>query len=365
MRRKEMKLKRFGFVIAALLVMLLVAGCGSTPAPGTETTTAREAEKADVPWDDESSGYLTVQNDVPEDLILFAGSINNRNLLGGVRQLEERRVDFFDDVDSSSGTFLLRAVKESVYRAKGSALGSEDIVFAGLVTFDKDNPRQINVNIQKVVGGDARIIMENDTNMALQIRIDNPNGPVLTTLAPFERSKIVYMDPNTMGYTFFPVYQYYDRASMGIRSVMATSLADGQSMMPEVPNASRPIPRIIWDGKPEGLFSPFATLLVNNETTGGIFLTTGVNPMTNQNGTQMINPGIETYELNLQKMDRFTISNLKVDPRQGAANIMDIPSFEYQAGYTYMVNVNRGVQPQIIEVGKDDSSSLSIDLLNE
>jgi hypothetical protein len=360
-----MKLKRFCFVIAALMVVLLFAGCGSTPAPGTEETTAKEASDVEVQWDDDASGYLTVQNDVPEDLILFAGSINNRNMLGGVRQLETRRIDFFDDVDDQSGTFLLRAVKESVYRSKGSSLSSEDIIFAGLVTFDKDNPRQINLNIQKVVGGEARIVMENDTNMALQIRLDRPDGPILTTLAPFERSKEVYMDQNSMGYTFFPVYQYYDKASMGIRSVMATSLADGQSMMPEVPNATRPIPRIIWDGKPEGLFSPFATLLINNEMTGGIFLTTGLNPMTNQNGTQMINPGIETYELNLQKQPSLTIGNLKIDPRQGAANIMDIPEFEYQAGHTYSIRVQRGVPPQINVVGQDDSSSLILVLINE
>jgi hypothetical protein len=49
--------------------------------------------------------------------------------------------------------------------------------------------------------------------MALQIRVDRPDGPTLKTLAPLERNKRVYMDFNPDGYFFFPVYQYYDRSS--------------------------------------------------------------------------------------------------------------------------------------------------------
>jgi hypothetical protein len=148
-------------------------------------------------------------------------------------------------------------------------------------------------------------------------------------------------------------------------SLTAKSLADGQSMMPELPRSSRPIPRIIWDGKPEGLFSPFATLLVDNSTNGGIILTTGRNPMTNQNGTQMINPGVETYELNLQKQSEYTISNLKVDVRTGVENFMDIPEFKFLAEHTYRVKIERGVQPRIELVGKSDTSSMELNLTNE
>jgi hypothetical protein len=71
------------------------------------------------------------------------------------------------------------------------------------------------------------------------------------------------MDFNPDGYVFFPVYEYYDRSSMGIRSIMAKDLADGIPMMPII-------------------------------------------------------PGSETYELNLQKQERLKIGGLRIDLSLGS-----------------------------------------------
>ena len=361
------KLKQTGMALAAILAALLalMGGCNGLPKPGTPDSSPKEAAKADVKWDNDSAGYLTVNNDVNEDLILFAGSINNRNILGGVRKLESRRIDFFDKVSENSGTFLLRAVKESVYRGKGSGLSSDDIVFAGLVVFDKNEPRPVQMNIQKYLGGDAVIIIQNDTTMALQIRVDRPDGPTLTTLAPLERNKKVYMDFNPDGYFFFPVYQYYDRAGMGVRSIQAKSLADGIPMMPDIPRPGRDTPVVNFDSTPASLFSPFATLIVTNETSRGVYLLQGSSRKTNQNGTTMINPGSETYELNLQKQNRLTIGGMKIDAGLGQANVMDIPDYEYRAEYNYQIRIRQGAKPVITELSKSDTSDLLILLLNE
>jgi hypothetical protein len=353
-----------GLVPAAVLSLALFA-CGSTPEPGSQASSPKEAARADVKWDNDSAGYLTVNNDVNEALILFAGSINNRNILGGVRELDSRRVDFFDKVNESSGTFLLRAVKETVYRSKGSGLGSDDIIFAGLVAFDKNEPRAITVNIQKFLGGDAVIVIQNDTNMALQIRVDRPDGPTLTTLAPLERNKKVYMDFNPDGYFFFPVYQYYDRTSMGIRSVQAQSLADGIQMMPEIPRPSRDIPVVNFESRPAGLFSPFANLIVTNETNRGLYLLQGSSRKVNQNGTTMINPGSETYELNLQKQSHLVIGGLRIDAGLGQSENINIPEYDYEAGYNYQIRVRQGAQPTITRLDKSDTSELALVLLNE
>ncbi|MDR1837493.1 MAG: hypothetical protein LBQ89_07535 [Treponema sp.] len=359
-----MNVKKFIALSVAAIVMLAV-GCGSGPRPGTENTSARNAARVDVKWDDDATGYLTVQNDINEDLILFAGSINNRNILGGVRKLASRRVDFSGKFSEASGTFLLRAVKESEYRRKGSGLESDDIIFAGLVVFDKGDPRPINVNIQRYLGGNAVVTIQNDTNMALQIRVDRPDGPTLTTLAPFERNKKVYMDFNPRGYVFFPVYQYYDRTTQGIRSIMAQSLYDGIPALPELPGSNRDA-TIDFDSTPAGLFSPFATLIITNETRRGAILRQGSSVLTNQRGTQMFNPGSETYELDLQKQASLTIGGLSVDLNLGAANFIRVPDYTYRAEYTYQIRIREGgAAPVITEIGKSDTNNLSITLLNE
>jgi hypothetical protein len=344
--------------------LALAAGCGSIPS-GSQDSSPQEAAGVQVKWDNDSAGYLTVNNDVAEDLILFAGSINNRNILGGVRKLSSRRIDFFDKLSEPSGTFLLRAVKESVYRSKGSGLGSDDIIFASLVVFNKNEPRPIQLNIQKFLGGEAVIVIQNDTSMALQIRVDRPDGPTITTLAPLERNKKVYMDFNPDGYFFFPVYQYYDRTNMGIRSIQAKTLADGIPMMPEVPRPGRDTPVINFDSVPASLFSPFATLIVTNETNRGIYLLQGSSRKTNQNGTTMINPGSETYELNLQKQSHLVIGGLKIDAGLGQANAIDIPEYDFKAEYNYQVRIRQGAKPVIAEMGKSDTSDLALTLLNE
>jgi hypothetical protein len=363
-RRFKMRVKQNLVLLAAIAVLLAVAGCGTVS--GSQDSSARQAARVDVKWTDDATGYLTVENDIAEDLILFAGSINNRNILGGVNKLASRRVDFFDKLGESSGTFLLRAVKEEVYRSKGSGLNSDDIVFAGLVVFDKNNPRQIVINIQRFLGGSAEIRMNNDTNMVVQIRVDRPDGPTLTTLAPLERNKVVYMDPNPDGYTFFPVYQYYDRATQGIRSITAQSLYDGEFMMPEIPRPGRDTPVVNFNHKPEGLFSPFATVIVSNELQGrAVFFTQGGNRKTNQNGTRAINPGSETYELDLLKQQHLVIGGLIIDPNLGVDAYMNVPEFDYQAEYTYQIRVRQGAVPVVTEIGRSDTGSLNLQLLNE
>jgi hypothetical protein len=360
---KMMKKAIFGLIIAVAVAGTVAAGGTKS---GEETTTARQAAGADVKWDNDSVGYLTVNNNVNEPLILFAGTLTNQHILGGVRALATRRIDFFSQVTESNGTFLLRAVKESVYRSKGSQLASDDIIFAGLVVYDKGNPRDTQVNINKVLGGEARVLIQNDTLMVMQIRLDRPDGPTLTTLAPLERNKIVYLEPNPEGYFFFPIYEYYDPSSMGIRSITPRDLADGTPMRPEVKTAGGSTPTVEFlPFSMANLFSPFATLVVTNETTRGAYLLEGSSRKMSQSGNTMINPGSETFELNLQKQSFLRIGGLNVDLSLGAANHIRIPEYEYEAGYNYQVRVRQGAVPEVIRLGKSDTNNLSIQLVNE
>jgi hypothetical protein len=249
-----MKKAVFGLTIAVMVIV--TTGCATRS--GVESASAR----ADLKWEDDAAAYLTVNNNVNEPLILFAGAVTSQHMLGGVHALASRRVDFFDKVAESSGVLLLRAIKESVYRSKGSSLDNDDVIFAGLVAFDKGNPTAVLVNINQLVGGEAYVFFGNGTPMAAQIRIDRPDGPVLTTLAPFERGQKVSVEPNPDGYMFFPVYEYYDRSSMSIRSV-ADRNTGGILIAPELPEPGRFIVVINFDAPRSA--DGFSIQLVNEQ----------------------------------------------------------------------------------------------------
>jgi hypothetical protein len=364
-----MKVKQTLMALTTIIAVLLTVSCGGMPKWGSQDSTAKEASRLEVKWNDDAGGSLTVENNLKEDLILFAGSINNRNNLGGVRKQSTRVIDFFDKVESSDGRFLLRAVKESVYRDKGSSLNSEkDVVYGGLVAFDRSKPRNITITIQQTLGGEAEILMQNDTNMAVQIRTNRPDGPVLTTLAPFERNKTVYLELNSRGYHFFPVFQYYDRANGVVQSLMPRSLADGVPMRPVAPSSRERIPEISFNTTNRAeLFSPFASLIVSNEVlpARGIYLYKGA-AMTSRNGNEMINPGWdETFELDLQKNASYAIRDLQVDFGTGASERVSIEPYTYEAEYTYRVSVERGKQPRIEKLYRADTNNLVLELLNE
>lgn len=353
----------------AMAAVFVLSGCSTTKNQMDQGSTAKEAGKLKIVMDDDPNGLLTVNNGTTEDLLLFVGSINNKNNIGGIRQLSTRRVDFFDKVTEDTGSFLLRAVKYSTYTAKGSNLdAADDVIFAKIVTYDKKNPRTMSVDIQKSLGGDALIVLQNDSNMALEIRLDSLSSPTLTTLAPLERNKKVYLDFKPEGYVFFPIYKYYDRTSGEIRTLDTLNLADGVPMRP-VPQGAGSAQVVSFDGKPAELYAPFAALVLVNETGRGAYLLQGGGNGTRMesiHGNTMINPGMETFELDLSKQESLTIGGLSIDLSLGRENVIAVPEYTYVAGGNYQVRVRgAGQKPVITEVGKSDTVQLTIRLVNE
>jgi len=214
-------------ILLAVIAALMMIDCAGGPKSEAQASA--------------TSGYLTVKNEMKDDLILFAGRIIERNNIGGVRKFESQRINFFDKFTEPSGTFMLRAVKETTYRNKGSAITGNDEIFACLVSFDKNELNSILVVIPEFVGGDATVMFSNDSVMAAQIRVHQPDGPILTTLAPGQRLKQVYMDFFPNGYIFFPVYQYNDQETNGIKSIVP-DFSEGIVMMPMISRPGMNIP---------------------------------------------------------------------------------------------------------------------------
>jgi hypothetical protein len=365
--------KKVGWLTAvAVMAIITVLGCGSTPEKGDQSSTAREARRAvstDI-YNDEPNGILEIQNNTKVPLVLFAGSISNQSMLGGVRANSPRTFDIFDDLPAGSnhGTFLLRAVQESVYTAKGSSLEENDVIYAALVTYDRNNPRPIKRIIQESLGGNAQVIINNDSDMVLEIRLNRRDAAPITTLGPWERDKVIYLEPNTRGYTYFPVWQFYDKASGGIRSIQPAGLDDTYQMAPVIPGGNRTVPRLPFAlNNTDSIFTPFATLIVRNESRNGIFFQQGTNPLTSQGGMEIINPGDETFELDLNRQPVLVIGGYTIDIGRGVSNYIPVPEFRYEAGYNYVLRLRAdGTLAPIERVSKMDiTGDLRINLDNE
>jgi hypothetical protein len=367
-----MKKAFLGLAAVAMAVMAL-EGCGSAPESGAASSTAKEAAKADVNWDTESTGTLTVTNNTDTPFILFAGAISNRSIIGGIRQGPNvtRTFDIFDDVSDENGAFLLRAVPESVYRSQGSRLEEKDVRFARLVTYDKkrrDMRTNISIDNRSFYGGNEIVYFENDSNLVLEIRIDIPTGDKITTLAPFQRKTGVHIPPDTYGYTFFPTYVYYDERQHDVRSITTSDLKQGLSARPVDP-ASGESPPFVPFPPPNisNIFHPVATLVVVNESASGVLFRTGNTPMMSTRGQGMINSGgSETYELDMRQLTVREIGGLNVDPRMGQDEVKHIETRPYRAGWNYTVTLRRDGTLSWSEDGFiPEANRLTIPLVNE
>jgi hypothetical protein len=364
-------MKKFVLLLVAVLTVATFMNCIGGPEKGDQSSTAKEAKKAvteDI-YKDDPRGTLNIVNRTEVPLILFVGSISNNNMIGGIRKDSERNFDITNKLPASSnnGSFLLRAVRESDYTELGSRISDREIRYASLITYDKKDMRLVRRIIQKDLGGDAQVLINNDSDLILELRLNNRDGHAITTLGPWERDKVVYLDPNTRGYTFYPVWQFYDKSSGGVRSVQPNGLDGSIPMRPVVPGGSQTVPRLPFTLNTNDIFTPFATLIVQNETYYGINFQRGTSPITSQNGYEMINPGSETFELDLNRQPVMVIGGFTIDIGRGVSRYIPVPEYRYEAGYNYILRLRSdGTLAPIEKLTKmDTTGNLKINLVNE
>lgn len=365
-------MRKTHFIVpVVLLVLVSLAGCASVKT-GEEFSTAKQAAKLDINFQNEPAGTLTVQNNIDESLVLFAGSISNNHVIGGIKALDKRTFEIFDDLPSEQrmGTFLLRAVKESVYRQKGSSLDKDDVVFGSIVTYDSGNrSKRTEITIQSRNGGDGIVYFENDSNLVLELRLDDPTGELIAVLSPFQRKTAIHLDPNAYGYTYFPVYRYYDKKNNVIGTISTTDLSQGQSARPVVPGSGEN-PQFVVFPRPDvsNIYAPVFKVRISNETDGGILFRSGMTPQLSERGIGMINSGSmdETFEFSMKNRKEIEVGGLDFDIRKGNDKAIAIPRYTYKAGYVYTITLRDDYSVIISESEPDsDLNDLGIPLVNE
>jgi hypothetical protein len=329
---------------------------------------AGSAWSASISWSNEAKGCLTVTNNVDANLVLFAGSLARQSIIGGIKKGpgQTRTFDIYDDVTAQNGSFLMRAVRESVYNKKKAKLTDDDVIFARLVTYNKQT-RDIKTDIviDQRLEGEAIIYFENNSNLVVEIRLDSPTGEKIATLPPFQRKKPITLADNKYGYTYFPTYVYYDEKQKDVRSITTQSLKNGRSESPVVPGSGDEVPFVRF-GQPDtkNIFSPVASLIVENESDNGFLFCSGGTPLDSIRGRAMINSGgRDTYEIDMKQTVSREIGGFNIDWRDG--ELVPVGKAIYKAGNNYTLTIRRDGTMALTDNGPSNLNNLEIRLVDE
>ena len=326
--------KRMMVLLMGVLVFAIVAGCVSTP----NRQVARDMKT--LSFANQANGELELNNKTEYDLVVFAGNINRKNILGGIRANDTRSFDFRPFISSQSGAFLCRAVDKAVYEQKAGRLDSErDVLWAKLVVFGSNKS---SFTIVEQVGGEGQLLFENMSPYPVEVRLNGTTGEVLTTLPPHCKEQYVYVKQNKRGYVFYPTYLMYDRDTGKINSITGKE-EDGIPARPVV-GSERPqnIPFPMPDGKLYG--ARVAYLTVKNESGRAFIFRDDNTEISSQNGYSMINSGETlTFELDATESGK-TYRALNADLRTGPVQKRYVKLFNgeptlFRAGVEYEISV--------------------------
>jgi len=235
-----MKTKR-NWLLPAAVVSLLMVGCASS---GT-----RPRQAMDI-FADEKDGILIVRNETNSDIVLFAGDVKNRIVLGGIRANSARNFDIAKIENIPEGAFIVRGVSAEAYYQK-PLLMSDDVLYSGLVVYDLQNTKNITKVIPKEIDetGSFCIYVSNNSQTICELRLDAPDGPAIAVLSPFVRNWTVWIKPSEFGmYLLWPIF---------------ISVDSGGTIHESVPSD---YDRLRFDPEPRGL--EMRVLQFNNRTDG-------------------------------------------------------------------------------------------------
>ena len=328
-----MKTKTLLWACAAVLFAAMVAGCVSTP----QKQAIKDMKK--LSYTNQPAGELELINRTEYDLVVFAGTVDRKNILGGIHHGDIRSFDFRPFVSSNSGAFLCRAVKTEVYAQKGGLINEADVIWAKLVTYGS---AKSSFTVLNEVGGEGKLLFENASPYPVEVRLNGTTGTVLTTLPPYCKEQYVYVKPNPRGYVYYPTYLMYDRDTGKINSITGKE-EDGQPARPAVGAES---PQNVIFPVPTGkLFGArVAYLTIKNESGRAFIFRDDNTELLSQNGYAMINSGETlTFELDATEAGK-TYRVLNADFRVGSTNNRYIKLFNgdpvsFKAGVEYEIAV--------------------------
>jgi len=304
MKAKTKQMLSFLFMVAVLL-----AGCVSdgnnNRNPVIQTDSGRDY--ATITGGTElfatgGRGSLTINNQASFDVIIFAGKVNNNNVMGGIKAGQSRTFDLSTlSLPGTNGSFLIRATSFEQYDKKNARVTEDDVVYTGLVVFDLKDPRQkTNLNIYAGITDNQGefIWVSNTSKFVLELRVGTPNGEKMATLAPFQTNKPIPLSPQqrNMPYEFYATYVYVDPETNEIVNFAARGMEERQR---RAPSADRVNPMVFAGPVNTSQIAYLNGFLrVHNQTNEGFNMMDGTTWLFDQKGMPLVESGmIMTYDL--------------------------------------------------------------------
>jgi len=248
------------------------------------------------------NGSLTIANQASFDVIIFAGKVSNNTVLGGIRAGKSRTFDLSTlNLPEKNGSFLIRAASFQAYSSKNNRVTENDVLYSGLVVYDLNNPKdKTYLNVFAGISETQKeyIYVSNTSKFVLELRLDNPNGEKIATLAPLQENKRVFLSPLDQGmpYQFYATYVYIDPKTNEVKSFVAKNRSERLRRIPRTDEVNP----MVFDGPKDTSDISYlvAFLRLKNDTNESLNFMDGTRWLPDQKGRRLVESGeISTFEL--------------------------------------------------------------------
>jgi len=290
--------KRLMAVLPAVIVVLLVMGCASNDVDRGYTKITASPDM----FKEGGKGSLTINNQASFDVIIFAGKVTNNTVLGGIRAGKSRTFDLTTlSLPAKTGSFLIRAASFETYSKKQFRVTESDVLYTGLVVYDLNNPKD-NTNLNIYAGVNQAqtewIYVSNTSKFVLELRLDNPNGEKIATLAPLQENKQIFLTPLPQGmpHQFYATYVYIDPATNEIKSFVAKDRSERQRRIP----STEAVNPMVFSGPQSTTDISYLVgfLRLKNDTGESLNFMDGTTWLADQKGRRLVESGqFATFEL--------------------------------------------------------------------
>jgi hypothetical protein len=310
---------------------------------------------------DNAAGPLTINTQASLDVIIFAGKVENRNVLGGIRTQDSRSFDLAKlPLPQQQGSLLIRVTSFDTYKKKNFRVTEEDVIYTGLVVYNLDDSGdRTNLNIFKGVDQtqSSFVYATNDSRYVLELRLGSPTGEKIATIPPHLENKKIWIAPLPDGipYRFYATYVYIDPKTNEISSIVPDSKKDSDMAYPDFDNSS--ITPMVFKGPEGGAGIGYNVGFVRlvNGSPEGIQFYNAATMLPDQKGIRFTASGRQaTYEIDSESGEdgQFYTSLILQFTRGDRLTLDAEPPIIIKPGYMYDLNVTQDYKYSFVERGR-------------
>ena len=219
-------MKRTSAVFSAALIAvgLMVSGCKTNAEDTDNGPHGTKDPLSNVSFDDHRTYSVRVKNETDVDLVAFKGKIAKDTLIGGVKAHSEAGLKRNEQLFNATGDFALLFLTTEQYSANQNNLTKvQNQAFTACYAFyNKNGQNETVYRISSSLGGDAKLVLRNNTKYNIELRQNSPDGEVLGYVGANTASTVLNVASGTE-MTIFPVFRRYSHKKNEMYTINPTT----------------------------------------------------------------------------------------------------------------------------------------------